>query len=72
MLLIVHEDPVAVACLNEEERLAEIKQAIEKNIGKQVDIHITANESGQPFGEAYADLEDLIQMDIVVEEDEDE
>ena len=72
VLLIVHEDPVAVACLNEEERLAEIKQAIEKNIGKQVDIHITANESGQPFGEAYADLEDLIQMDIVVEEDEDE
>lgn len=69
-LLIVHEDPVAVACLNEEERLSEIRQAIEKNIGKQVDIRITANESGQPFGDVYANLEDLIQMDIVVEEDE--
>jgi len=69
-LLIVHDDPVAVACLNEEERLAEIRQAIEKNTGKQVDIHITANESGQPFGDVYANLEDLIQMDIVVEEDD--
>ena len=69
VLLIVLEDAVAVAYLNEEERLAEINDAIEKNIGKQVEIRIIANETGQPFGEAYADLEQLIQMDIVVEED---
>lgn len=69
VLLIVLEDTVAVACLNEEERLAEIRDAIEKNTGKQVEIRIIANETGQPFDEAYADLEQLIQMDIVVEED---
>lgn len=69
VLLIVLEDAVAVACLNEEERLAEINDAIEKNTGKQVEIRIIANETGQPFGEAYADLEQLIHMDIVVEED---
>ena len=63
------EDTVAVAFLNEEEHLAEIREAIEKNIGKQVEIDITANDSGQPFDEVYADLEQLIQMDIVVEED---
>lgn len=69
VLLIVLEDTVAVAFLSEEEHLVEIREAIEKNIGKQVEISITANESGQPFGEVYADLEQLIQMDIVVEED---
>ena len=72
ILLIVLEDTVAVACLNEEEHLAEIREAIEKNIGKQVEIRITANETGQPFGEVYADLEQLIQMDIVVEDDDSE
>ena len=69
VLLIVLEDTVAVAFLNEEEHLAEIREAIEKNIGKQVEISITANETGQPFDEVYADLDQLIQMDIVVEED---
>lgn len=69
VLLIVLEDTVAVAFLNEEEHLIEIREAIEKNIGKQVEIDITANETGQPFGEVYADLEELIQMDIEVEED---
>lgn len=68
-LLIVLEDTVAVAFLNKEEYLKEIREAIEKNTGKQVEIDITANETGQPFGEVYADLEELIQMDIVVEED---
>lgn len=69
VLLIVLDDTVAVAFLNEEEHIAEITQAIEKNIGKQIDISIIANETGQPFGESYPDLEQLIQMDIVVEED---
>ena len=69
VLLIVLEDTVAVAFLSEEEHLSEIREAIEKNIGKQVEISVTANETGQPFGEVYADLEQLIQMDIVVEED---
>ena len=69
VLLIVLEDTVAVAFLNEEEHQAEIREAIEKNIGKQVEISIVANETGQAFQDAYADLKQLIQMDIVVEED---
>ena len=69
VLLIVLEDTVAVSFLNEEEHLTEIRETIEKNIGKQVEISIIANETGQPFGEAFADLEQLILMDIVVEED---
>ena len=67
--MIVQEDTVAVAFLNEEEHLAEIREVIEKNIGKQVEIRVVANESGKPFEEVYADIEQLIQMDIVVEED---
>ena len=39
-LLIVLEDPVASAFLSEAERIAEITQAIEKNIGKQVSVQI--------------------------------
>ncbi len=68
-LLIVLEDPVASAFLSEAERIAEITQAIEKNIGKQVSVRITANETGQSSGEVYADLKQLIQMDIEIEED---
>lgn len=68
-LLIVLEDAVASEFLNEAEHIEEITQAIEKNIGKQVMIRITANETGQPSGEAYADLKELIRMDIDVEED---
>ena len=68
-LLIVLEDPVAAEFLNDGERVAEITQAIGKNIGKQVAIRIAANESGLPAEEAYADLEQLIQMDIEIEED---
>lgn len=69
VLLIVLEDTVAVAFLNEEEHLNEIREAIEKNTGKQVEISIVANETGQTFQDVYADLKQLIQMDIVVEED---
>ena len=69
VLLIVLEDTVAVAFLNEEEHLTEIRDAIEKNIGKQVEISIVANETGQSFGDVYADLEELIRMDIEIEED---
>ncbi len=68
-LLIVLEDPVASAFLSEAERIAEITQAIEKNIGKQVSVRITANETRQSSGEVYADLKQLIQMDIEIEED---
>ena len=69
VLLILHEDPVAVASLNEEERLAEIDAAIVKNIGKQVDLRIALDETGRPFEETYVDLEKLIQMEIIEEED---
>jgi DNA polymerase-3 subunit gamma/tau len=72
VLQIVLEDTVAVAFLNEESRRAEILQAIEKNTGKQIDITIIANETGQPFGQAFADLEELIQMDIEIIEDDSE
>jgi hypothetical protein len=67
----VLEDTVAVAFLNEEAHLAEITQAIEKNTGKKIDISITANETGRPFGEVYADLGELIQMDIDIIDDDD-
>lgn len=67
-LLIVLEDSVAFSFLNEKERVEEITEAIEKNIGKQVSVRIIVNESGQSAQEAYADLKQLIQMDIEVEE----
>jgi DNA polymerase-3 subunit gamma/tau len=73
VLQIVLEDTVAVDFLNEESHREEILRAIEKNIGKQIDIMITANETGLPFGQAYADLEELIRMDIdIIEEDSSE
>jgi DNA polymerase-3 subunit gamma/tau len=72
VLQIVLEDTVAVAFLNEESHRMEILGAIEKNIGKQIDIVILANETGQPFGEVYADLAELIQMDIDIIEDNSE
>lgn len=68
-LLIVLDDATAVAYLNREDHVQTIQEAIEKNIGRQVDIHITGNDSGQPFDSVYPDLASVIQMDIVVEDD---
>ena len=70
VLLIVADDSITCDFLREEERMEEIKRVIEKNIGKRVEIDITTNESNQPFHEVYADLEELIQMDISIEEDD--
>ncbi len=68
-LLLATEDSVAVAFLSSEEHQQSIRDAIGKNIGKQVEFRIVGNESGQPFSDVYPDLRSMIQMDIEIEED---
>ncbi len=67
VLQIVLDDQLAAASLNNERHIAEIESAIEKNIGKRVEIEIKADADGQRDG--GIDPESLIQMDIELEED---
>lgn len=65
-LLLVFDDPNAYAYIaeNRSECQESLKQIIAERIGKEVDIQVKSNESGQPAGEIYPDLRQLINFDI--------
>lgn len=69
VLLIVLEDEVAAGLLNEEERKAELENAITERIGSRVELRIQKNETNRPFEESYVDLADVIHMDITIEDE---
>ncbi len=68
VLLIVLEDSLGFDMLSEEERQQEIKDCILRNIGKEVQIQIKLNDTGQSFEKAYADLEQMIHTEIEYED----
>ncbi|MBR3769340.1 MAG: DNA polymerase III subunit gamma/tau [Lachnospiraceae bacterium] len=69
-LLLVFEDPNAYAYIaeNRSECQDSLKRAIAERIGKEVQIQVKQNESGQPSDSVYPDLRQLINFDI--EEDD--
>ncbi len=69
MLLIVLDDPIGAEMLSNEEHRQEIADIISRNIGKEIQIQIQANETDQPFEETYVDLAQVIHMDIEYEDD---
>ncbi len=69
-LLVVLEDEVAEAFANTEAHIQELKGAISGRIGKEVEVKIQLDRSGQPAGEAYVDLSKLINMEITMEDEE--
>ncbi len=69
-LLIVLEDEVAEAFVNSESHIQELKEAIAEKTGKEVEIKVQLNETGQPFESSYVDLGKMINMEITIEDEE--
>lgn len=69
-LLLVFDDPNAYEYMEENRSGCRdaLKAAIAEQIGKEVELQIRLNDSGQPGEEIYPELEDLIRFEI---EDED-
>lgn len=69
-LLLVFDDPNAYAYLesNRSECQTELKDAVADRIGKEIEIQLKLNDSGQPGDEIYPDLGQLIQFEIEEED----
>lgn len=65
-LLLVLDDENAFGYLNENRSdcITNLKEIIEKRIGKEIEITVRKNESGRSAKESVPDLRDLIQFDI--------
>lgn len=72
-LLLVFDDPNAYAYVEENRSDCQdaLKAAVAERIGKEIEIQVKLNDTGQPGDEIYPDLGQLIQFDIE-EEDFDE
>ena len=68
VLLIVMDEPILCEMLTEEERLKEITDTISGCIGKEVQVQIKQNDTGQPFEKAFVDLEQVVHMEIEYED----
>lgn len=71
-LLIVLDDEVGYDIVNREEQVELLRQVIQSRIGKEIELMVKYNDSGQPAGVVYADLmeymRDKIHMDITIED----
>ena len=71
-LLIVLDDEVAYGMVNREEHITQLKQIIAERFGKQIELQVKYNDSGQPTGAVYPDLAEYmknqIHMDITIED----
>lgn len=69
-LLLVFDDPNAYAYVDSNRSDCQdlLKAAVAERIGKEIDIQIKLNDSGQPGDEIYPDLGQLIQFDIEEED----
>lgn len=68
VLLIVLDDPILSEMLSQEERLREITDSISRSIGKEVQVRVKYNDTGQSFEQSYVDLEQIIHTEIEYED----
>ena len=68
VLLIVMDNETNEGYVSRQEQRQEIKDIISAHIGKEIEVQIQVNHSGQPFEDAYVDLEKQIHMEIEYEE----
>ena len=66
-LLLCFEEIIIVDQLKQEERIKEIEQLLADYSGKEVKVEIRGYDKSQEFGDVYADLRKLINMDIETE-----
>lgn len=67
-LMIVLDDPVASDMLGREDHRKEIERIISERIDREIEVSVQLNQSDRPFEEAYVDLEQIINMDIIIED----
>lgn len=69
-LMLVFDDPNAYAYVEENRSDCQdmLSQAVAERIGKEIDIQVKLNDSGQPGDEVYPDLGQLIQFEIEEED----
>ncbi|MCC8152496.1 MAG: DNA polymerase III subunit gamma/tau [Lachnospiraceae bacterium] len=67
-LLLVFDDEMAYDYATDEVHRQEITDAISGRIGKEIEVKVQKNESGQPTGDFYPDLEQIVHMEIEIED----
>lgn len=66
-LLLCFDETMIVEQLKQEERTKEIERLLADYAGKEVKVEIRGYDKAQEFGDAYADLRKLINMEIETE-----
>ena len=62
-------DAVSYTHLGSEEHKQELKDLIEKKIGKTVEIDVRQVENGRHFEDSFVDIEKVINMEITIEDE---
>ncbi|MCD8366357.1 MAG: DNA polymerase III subunit gamma/tau [Clostridiales bacterium] len=68
-LLLVFDDDMAYDYAADEVHRQELKDAISRRVGREIELKVQKNESGQPTGELYPDLEQIVHMEIEIEDE---
>lgn len=68
-LLLVFDQEDAYAFVTRGTNVQEISDIISGQIGKEIEIKVRKNDSGQPAADIYPDLEQIIHMDIEIEDE---
>lgn len=67
-LLVVFKDELAYEYVNGESHREELHSIITQTIGKQVDLEIKILDEGSRFEDTYANIEELINMEVTIED----
>lgn len=68
-LVIVLPDEMGAGVVGTEEHKREIQELIEQKIGKAVEMDVRHVEEGRHFEDSFADIEQMIHMDITIEDE---
>ena len=68
-LLIVLPDEISASVVGSEEHKQELKDLIEKKIGKTVEIDVRQVENGRHFEDSFVDIEKVINTEITIEDE---
>ena len=62
-------DEISASVVGSEEHKQELKDLIEKKIGKTVEIDVRQVENGRHFEDSFVDIEKVINMEITIEDE---
>lgn len=68
-LLIILPDEISAGVVGSESNKQELRELIERKIGKTIDIEVRQVEEGRRFDDSFVDIEKMIHMDITIEDE---